>query len=100
MKETFGMYVRKHRNSKAMTLTQLAAKLSMDSANLSKVENGIRGFDEKRIPALASVLGLCEEEIQNEFLSDIVAKKLYKCDDYNSILTLAEDKIKYLKQSK
>ena len=40
------------------------------------------------------------EEIRNEFLSDLVAKKLYKCGNYNSILALAEDKIKYLKNIK
>ena len=48
MKETFGGYIRRHRNENGLTLTQLAAKLYLDSANLSKIENGKREFNEKR----------------------------------------------------
>jgi len=53
MKTTFGEYIRLLRNDKELTLTQLAAKLNLDSANLSKIENGKRDFDEKRLPKLA-----------------------------------------------
>ena len=40
MKTTFGEYIRLLRNENELTLTQLAAKLNLDSANLSKIENG------------------------------------------------------------
>ena len=49
MKTTFGEYIRLLRNENELTLTQLAAKLNLDSANLSKIENGKRDFDEKRL---------------------------------------------------
>ena len=39
MKETFGEYIRLLRTENGMTLTQLAAQLNMDSANLSKIES-------------------------------------------------------------
>jgi len=42
----FGNIIKEHRRLKKLTLTQLAAKLNLDSANLSKIENGIREFDE------------------------------------------------------
>ena len=48
MKTSFGEYIRKLRTENGMTLTQLAAQLELDSANLSKIENGKREFDEKR----------------------------------------------------
>jgi len=97
MKEKFGMYIRKLRNQREMTLTHLAAKLDMDSANLSKMETGKREFDEKRLSKLAEALNIELEVIQNEFLSDLIAKRLYKVENYDSVLTLAEDKIKYYK---
>ena len=97
MKEKFGMYIRKLRNQREMTLTHLAAKLDMDSANLSKIETGKREFDEKRLSKLAEALNIELEVIQNEFLSDLIAKRLYKVENYDSVLTLAEDKIKYYK---
>jgi transcriptional regulator with XRE-family HTH domain len=42
---TFGEYIRLLRNENELTLTQLAAKLNLDSVNLSKIENGKRDFD-------------------------------------------------------
>lgn len=47
MRETIGQYIKTLRNDKGWTLTQLAAKLDIDSANLSKIENGKRELDEK-----------------------------------------------------
>ncbi len=37
MKTTFGEYIRELRLENNLTLTQLAAKLNLDSANLSKI---------------------------------------------------------------
>ena len=58
MKTTFGEYIRLLRTENELTLTQLAAKLNLDSANLSKIENGKRDFDEKRLPKLAKIFKL------------------------------------------
>ncbi len=98
MKETFGEYIRKLRNENELTLTQLAAKLDLDSANLSKIENGKREFDEKRLPKLASVFNLNIDTLKAEFYSDFIAKKLYETNCNNEVFILAEQKIKYLKQ--
>ncbi|MCF7559539.1 helix-turn-helix domain-containing protein [Sabulilitoribacter multivorans] len=98
MKKTFGEYIRTLRNESELTLTQLAAKLDLDSANLSKIENGIREFDDKRLEKLADVFNLDLEKLKTEFYSDFIAKKLYEVDCDNQVLLLAEEKIKYLKQ--
>jgi transcriptional regulator with XRE-family HTH domain len=45
MEKLFGQYIKELRTEKGLTLTQLAESLEMDSANLSKVENGKRDFD-------------------------------------------------------
>ena len=58
MKETFGEYIKSLRNENGLTLTQLAARLDLDSANLSKIENGKRDFDEKRLGQLSIALNL------------------------------------------
>ena len=55
MKESFGEYIRKLRNKRNLTLTQLAAMLDLDSANLSKIENGKRDFDEKKLEKLSDI---------------------------------------------
>ena len=98
MKPKFGEYIRKLRVDNGLTLTQLAAKLGIDSANLSKIETGKRDFDEKRISILAEVFNLNSKELKEELLSEKIAQKLYKLDCSKNVLFLAEQKVKYLRQ--
>lgn len=99
MTESFGRYIRKLRNEKELTLTQLGAKLGLDSANLSKIENGKREFDEKRLTKLASVFSLDLEVLKTEFFSDLFAKKLYDSNCSTQALSVAEEKVNYLIQN-
>ncbi len=98
MKQSFGEYIRHLRTKKGHTLTQLGAKLDLDSANLSKIENGKRDFDEKRLTQLAEVFNLDLEELKTEFFSDLFAKKLYSSSSSTDALFVAEKKVKYLRQ--
>jgi HTH-type transcriptional regulator, competence development regulator len=96
-KETFGEYIKRLRTENEMTLTQLAAKLDLDSANLSKIENNKREFDEKRLELLANVFSLDLTQLRTEFFSDIIAKKIYENNCDSETLILAEQKLEYLK---
>ena len=98
MKVTFGEYIRKLRNLNRLTLTQLAAKLDLDSANLSKIENGKRDFDEKRLFKLAKVFNLNMKELKKEFVSDQIAKQICECDCTKEMLVVAEEKAEYRRQ--
>ena len=97
MKETFGEYIKRLRTENELTLTQLAAKLDLDSANLSKIENNKREFDEKRLVLLANVFNLDLTQLRTEFFSDIIAKKIYANNCDRETLILAEQKVEYLK---
>lgn len=96
MHETFGQYIKDLRNQKGFTLTQLAAKLDIDPANLSKIENGKREFDEKRLPKLCRIFKLDKQQMTKELLSEKIAKSVYEKKMDSTILTLAEKKIKYM----
>lgn len=98
MNTSFGEYIRQLRKKSGLTLTQLSAKLELDSANLSKIENGKREFDEKRLEKLATVFQLDLNTVKTEFFSDLFAKKIYENNCSSEILTAAEEKVKYLKQ--
>jgi transcriptional regulator with XRE-family HTH domain len=98
MEVTFGEYIRELRNLNGLTLTQLAAKLDLDSANLSKIENGKRDFDEKRLLKLAKVFKLNIKELRKEFVSDQIAKQIYECDCTKEMLVVAEEKAEYRRQ--
>ncbi len=100
MKETFGQYIRKLRKDSNLTLTQLAAKLDLDSANLSKIENGEKDFDERKIDLLCSIFGLDRKLIEKELVSEKIVRSVYNYHASEEILTLAESKLKYYKASK
>ena len=95
MKTTFGEYIRLLRNENELTLTQLAAKLNLDSANLSKIENGKRDFDEKRLPKLAKIFKLDLTELRNEFITDQIGKQIYETNCTKQLLQVAEEKAEY-----
>jgi transcriptional regulator with XRE-family HTH domain len=99
MKDTFGQYIRKLRTGKGLTLTQLAAQVDLDSANLSKIENGKRFFDEKRLEKLSCALGEDISSLKSEYYSDFIAKKIYESACPENTLILAEQKVKYLKKT-
>lgn len=98
MKTTFGEYIRQLRNKNGLTLTQLAAKLDLDSANLSKIENGKRDFDQKRLSKLAKVFNIGIRELRNEYVSDLIAKQIYETNCNKELLTVAEEKAEYRRQ--
>lgn len=97
MKAMFGEYIRQLRTDKGLTLTQLASQLDLDSANLSKIENGKREFDEKRLEKLARAFGLDIERLKVEYFGDQFAKKMYAYNCPTETLIVAEEKVNYLK---
>lgn len=97
MKATFGEYIRQLRTAKGLTLTELAALLKLDSANLSKIENGKREFDEKRLEKLAKAFDLDIEKLKIEYFGDQFAKKMYAYNCPTETLMVAEEKVNYLK---
>jgi len=97
MKVTFGKYIRQLRTDKGLTLTELAALLKLDSANLSKIENGKREFGEKRLDKLVAVFNLDIEQLKTEYFGDLFAKKMYEYNCSSETLIVAEEKVNYMK---
>jgi transcriptional regulator with XRE-family HTH domain len=100
MKNEFGKYIRKLRTENNLTLTQLAAKLELDSANLSKIETGKRQFNKKKLALLAECFDLDIDKLKEEYYSGILAKMVYEADCSTKAFALAEKKVKYLVDNK
>lgn len=99
MTTSFGKYIKKLRMERGLTLTQLAAQLNLDSANLSKIENGRRTLNENRLEKLSNALNVNLNTIKSEFYSDYIAQKLFDSECLDETLNLAEQKVKYFIQS-
>ena len=97
MEANFGEYIRKLRTQNNFTLTQLGAKLGIDSGALSKIETGKKDFDERCLEKLADTFGLDIEELKTEYFGGQFAKKMYQYNCSPKTLIVAEEKMNYLK---
>lgn len=97
MEANFGEYIRKLRTENGLTLTQLGAKLGIDSGALSKIETGKKEFDEKSLDNLANAFNLDIEKLKVEYFGDQFAKKMYAYNCSTETLIVAEEKVNYLK---
>ena len=93
--KTTGEVLREEREKKGLLLRQVAAMLDIDTAILSKIERGERKASKEQIVKLAEILGLDEEDLIVQFLSE---KILYEIKDEelgSKALKAAEQKMKY-----
>ena len=97
MAESFGEYIRNLRNSHGYTLTQLAAKLGIDSSALNKIETAKKNFYPKLLETLSEIFSLDEKNLKNEFYSETVAKILFDNQCSEEVLSIAAHKINFLK---
>jgi transcriptional regulator with XRE-family HTH domain len=80
--ESFGQYIRSLRTGKGYTLTELGAKLKIDSAGLSKIETGNKKMKPETLPLLAEVFNLELDKLKEQFYGEEIAMKLYKYNQY------------------
>ena len=95
-----GEIIRERREQKGFLLRQVAAKLDIDNAILSKIERGERKPTRDHILKLADILELNTEELLIQFLSDKIAYEIADEEVATQTLRLAEKKVNYLKLSK
>ena len=94
--KSIGEILREKREEKGLLLRQVAAKLDIDTAILSKIERNERKASKEQIIKLAKILGLKEEDLLVHYLSE---KILYEIKDEElgqKALKAAEQRIKYI----
>jgi transcriptional regulator with XRE-family HTH domain len=93
--KTTGEIIREQREKKGLLLRQVAAKLDIDTAILSKVERGERKATRDQISRIAEILDLNQEEIMVQYLSEKILYELQDEDYGMKALKVAEKSIKY-----
>jgi transcriptional regulator with XRE-family HTH domain len=73
MTNQFGERIRQLREKQELFLRQVAPSLDMDTAQLSKIEKGIRQIKKEQIDILAEVLKTNKEELRTLWLADQVS---------------------------
>lgn len=97
---TFGEHLRTLREINSLTLREVAASLALDTSLLAKIERNERQPTKQLIKQVSAFFQVDEKELQNEFLSDQIAYKIFDEDADLNILKVAEKKVSYLKTKK
>jgi transcriptional regulator with XRE-family HTH domain len=95
--ESFGQYIRRLRTGQGFTLTELGAKLKIDSAGLSKIETGHKKMKPETLPLVAEVFNLEIDKLKEQYYGEEIAVKLYKYNCPETALIVAEERVKYMK---
>ena len=85
MESQFGDKIRTLREKQNLYLRQIAPLLEMDTAQLSKIEKGLRQIKREQIDVLAEILKADKDELMTLWLAD----QLYKILKGESLASLA-----------
>lgn len=93
--KSFGEIIKEARESNGLYLRQVAAKLDIDQAILSKFEHGDRKPSKEQVILFADFFNLDQEELLIAWLSDKVVYDLQDEMLADRALKVAEQKIQY-----
>jgi len=93
MKSQFGEKVRELREKQNLYLRQVAPLLEMDTAQLSKIENGMRQLKREQIPIIAEILKDNSDELMTLWLADQIYAVVKDEKMANEAMQVAEKNI-------
>ena len=90
---TFGTEIRKIRESKGMLMRQLAAALEVDTATISKIENGLRHATKSQVLAIAELFELDFDELESKWMGYKLYDMLQDVNNPLEALNIAEEQV-------
>lgn len=100
MESQFGERIRSLREKQNLYLRQVASILEMDTAQLSKIEKGLRQIKREQIPALADTLKTDPDELLTLWLADQIYAVVKDEKFANEAMQVTEEKMKTKKRKK
>ena len=100
MDKSTGEILRAKREEKGLLLRQVAAKLDIDTAILSKIERSERKASKEQIIKLAEILDLKEEDLLVQYLSENILYEIKDEELGQKALKVAEQRMKYITKKK
>ena len=89
-----GIKLKELREAKGLLQREIAAKLEVDTAYISKVENDEKRLSKAHISILSKLLGVSERELINLWLADKVMSVIEKDEDADQAILLVQEHLK------
>lgn len=100
MNSQFGVKIRALREQQHLYLRQVAPLLEMDTAQLSKIEKGLRQLKREQIPIIAGILKADVDELLTLWLADQIYDVIKNEKLANEAIHVAEKNINLKKKIK
>lgn len=100
MNSQFGKKIRELREEQKYYLRQVAPRLDMDTAQLCKIEKGLRQMKKEHISKLANLYKINKIELETLWLADQIVDVVKESSTALQALSLAETQIKVSKKIK
>jgi transcriptional regulator with XRE-family HTH domain len=97
---SFGEQIRSLRETRKLSLKEVANSIGIDTSLLGKIERDERQPTKDQIKSIAVYYNINEHLLKNENLSDQLAYKIIDADADIEIFKVAEQKIEYFKLKK
>ena len=97
--ESFGHFIKTQRENRNWTQTEFGAKIGINTSAISRIENGSQQFSMSKLKQLSQLFEIDQQKIKDLFFADKFAKEAYKYQCSDSIFSVAEQKIKYIRYS-
>lgn len=96
---TFGEFIKQGRKSSYLSQTELADKLGIERAHLSRIETGKKKFKIENLETLALALNIDLAELKKEFYSDVFAEQICINNCPEGVLEITRQKIANIRSS-
>lgn len=94
---TIGEQLRTLRETKNLSLREVANNIGIDTSLLGKIERNERFPTKEQIKQVAAFFKIDEKQLVKESVSDMIAYKIIEEDVDIDTLKVAEEKVEYLK---
>lgn len=94
---SFGDFIKQERENHSWTQTDFGAKIGINSSAISRIEHGTKQLSANKLPRIAELFGLDISKVKELYYSDKFAREVYKNDCPETVFSVAEETVKYLK---
>lgn len=97
---TFGQFLRTEREKRNWTQFEFGEKIGLNTSAISRIENESQRFSRSKLKALSDLFQIKEQVIKDLYFADKFAREAFQYSCSESIFSVAEQNVKYIKQKK
>ena len=97
---SFGQFLRTEREKRKWTQSEFGEKIGLNTSAVSRIENESQRFSKSKLKALSDLFEIEEQVIKDLFFADKFAREAFQYSCSETIFSVAEQNVKYIRQKK